>query len=117
MPPATSPAAARLRGLDRLRGAALLLMLVHHFTRWLSVEARDVLPGWPTLVVTDVAAPAFAIACGASVTLVSAARRRAGHHGGALHRTVLWRYARLVPIGAALSWVCFGRPYEFGVLQ
>ena len=37
----------RLPGLDRLRAAALLLMLFHHFTGWFHPgEARRILPGW-----------------------------------------------------------------------
>jgi uncharacterized membrane protein len=57
---------ARLPGLDRLRGAALLLMLVHHLTSWLVGDAAEAVPGWRTFPVTAVAAPAFAVAAGAS---------------------------------------------------
>jgi hypothetical protein len=102
----------RLPGLDRLRASALVLMLVQHLTQWLSGDARRVLPGTEQLLVTDLAAPAFAIACGASVALLVDR-----HPDDGLHRTVVVKYGRLVPIGVALSWVAFGRPWELGVLQ
>ena len=92
----------RLGGLDRLRGAALVLMLVHHFTDWYGGNARAVLPGWPGFALTDVAAPAFTIALGASVPLLLASRRRRGLPGWGIAVTTARRYGLLIPIGVAL---------------
>ncbi len=108
---------SRLVGLDRLRGAALLFMLVQHFTDWLAGDARRILPGWRWFVVTDLAAPAFAVAAGASLQLFVATRRAQGVDGAPLHTDVLRRYGLLIPIGAALGLVVFRNPWGFGVLE
>ena len=100
----------RLAGLDRLRAAALLLMVVQHVVEWLSGDARAVVPGWRWFIVTDLAAPAFAVAAGASLHLFLRTRRPS-------HRTVLRRYGLLVPIGVALGAVVFRHPTGFGVLE
>src|SRR4051794_29534377 len=71
-----SARAPRLPGLDRLRAAALLLMIVHHVVEWIAGDARRILPGWRWFAVTDIAAPAFAVACGASLQLFVTGRRR-----------------------------------------
>lgn len=116
--PAATTGNGRIPGLDRLRAAALLFMLVHHFVEWLSKgDARAVLPGWRYFAVTDLAAPAFAVAAGASLHLFVQARRRRGRTGASLHRAVLRRYGLLVPIGMAIGAVVFGSPLSFGVLE
>jgi peptidoglycan/LPS O-acetylase OafA/YrhL len=92
----------RLVGLDRLRGIALLLMLVQHLTEWLYGDARQVLPGWEGFAVTDVCAPAFTVAAGASGLLLVTALERKGRPG--IDATVLRRYGLLVPIGFLLQW-------------
>ena len=107
----------RLPGLDRVRGAALLLMLVHHFTEWLGDDAREILPGWRWFAVSDVAAPAFAVAAGASLHLFVEKRRRGGVDGAPLHADVLRRYGLLVPLGVVLGLVVFRNPFGFGVLE
>lgn len=101
MPP-TDGAGPRLVGLDRLRGAALLLMLVHHLSGWYGDDGRAVVPGWDGFAVTDVAAAAFTVALGASVPLLLASRARRGLGGWRLAGTVLRRYGLLIPIGVAL---------------
>jgi uncharacterized membrane protein len=108
---------SRLVGLDRLRGAALLFMLVQHFTDWLAGDARRVLPGWRWFAVTDLAAPAFAVAAGASLQLFVATRRARGVDGAPLHTDVLRRYGLLIPLGAALGLVVFRNAWGFGVLE
>src|SRR4051794_1210948 len=95
-------ASGRLPGLDRLRAAALLLMIVHHVVEWLAGDARRVPPRWRWFAVTDTAAPAFAVACGASLQLFVAGRRRR-HAIGRVAREVARRYGLLVPIGMALG--------------
>ena len=92
----------RLGGLDRLRGAALVLMLFHHFTGWFGGDPRAVIPGWPGFALTDVAAPAFTVALGASVPLLLRSRQRRGCSAPAIATIALRRYGLLVPIGVAL---------------
>jgi hypothetical protein len=100
--------------LDRLRAVALLLMLVHHVTGWLHGDPRGVLPGWDGFAVTDLAAPAFTVAAGASGVLLAEAMRRKGRP---VVLTVLRRYGLLLPIGAALHWVLFDASRGWGVLH
>jgi peptidoglycan/LPS O-acetylase OafA/YrhL len=116
-----SPAAAsppRNDALDRLRGAALVAMLVHHLTGWLTgIDARDVLPGWPEFALTDVAAPAFFVAAGMSLALFVASRRRRGLTTARLAGQIARRYGLLVPLGVGLRWVLGRSPSGFGVLE
>ncbi|MFP5578230.1 MAG: heparan-alpha-glucosaminide N-acetyltransferase domain-containing protein [Acidimicrobiia bacterium] len=107
----------RLVGLDRLRGAALLLMLVHHLTGWFGRDGRAVIPGWDGLAVTDVAAVAFTVALGASVPLLLASRARRGQGGWRLAGTVVRRYGLLIPIGVALRAALGFDLDDLGVLE
>src|SRR5829696_6899473 len=103
-PPATeAPTRRRLDALDRFRGAALVAMLVHHLCEWLAGDARTVLPGWPDFALTDLAAPAFFVAAGASCALLVESRRRRGLSAVRIAGVVLRRYGLLVPIGMALA--------------
>lgn len=105
----------RLPGLDRLRAAALLLMLFHHFTGWFHPgDARRILPGWDGFALTDVAAPAFTVAAGASGLLLAETLRRKGLP---VDRTILRRYGLLVPMGVLLHTVLWQRPWTWGVLH
>lgn len=116
MPPPPTPG-PRLVGLDRLRGAALLLMLVHHLTGWFGRDGRAAMPGWDGFAVTDVAAVAFTVALGASVPMLLASRARRGQRGWRLAGTVLRRYGLLIPIGVALrATLGFGLD-DIGVLE
>jgi Heparan-alpha-glucosaminide N-acetyltransferase, catalytic len=120
--PAAAPAPAsapggRLDALDRFRGAALVAMLLHHLCQWMTGDARAVLPGWPDFALTDVAAPAFFMAAGASCSLLVASRRRRGLSPVRIAGIVLRRYGLLVPIGMGMHRVLWGPPYSFGVLE
>jgi uncharacterized membrane protein len=116
VPPAPS-GVARVFALDRLRGLALVAMVVHHLTDWLTGDARAVLPGWSSFAVTDVAAPAFFVAAGASASLFVAARRRRGMSRPRVAAEVVRRYALLVPIGLAFDWLLWRHPTMFGVIE
>lgn len=115
-PVATKPT-SRLAGLDRLRGLALLMMLVHHFTGWLTHSPREVLPGFDGLALTDLAAPAFAITAGASLALFVDRALHRGTDGNELGRQVLRRYGVLVPVGMLLTLAALSNPFYFGVLD
>lgn len=116
MPP-TNARGPRLVGLDRLRGAALLLMLVHHLAGWFGADARSAIPGWERFAVTDVAAVAFTVALGASVPMMLASRARLGQSGWRLAGTVLRRYGLLIPIGWTLRVVLGFNMGNVGVLE
>lgn len=107
----------RSDALDRLRGLALVAMVVHHLTEWLTGDARAVLPGWRSFSLTDAAAVAFFLAAGASMALFVAGRRRRGMARRRVGAQVLRRYGMLVPIGLALDWVFWRNPLMFGVLE
>jgi hypothetical protein len=116
--PSPDPAGGRDNALDRLRGAALVAMLVHHLTGWLTgIDARDVLPGWPEFAVTDVAAPAFFVAAGMSLALFTASRRRRGLSSSRVAVQITRRYGLLVPLGVGLRWALGRSPWDFGVLE
>lgn len=107
----------RVGGLDLLRGAALVAMLVHHFSDWFGEGAREVVPGWSGFAITDVAAPAFTVALGASVPLLIESRRRRGLGEVAIALVALRRYALLVPLGVALRWAVGFDLGRLGVLE
>jgi uncharacterized membrane protein len=113
----TPSGSARIVALDRLRGLALVAMVVHHMTEWLTGEARAVLPGWPSFAVTDVAAPAFFVAAGSSASLFMAACRRRGMTRPRVAAVMLRRYGLLVPIGLAFDWLLWRHPAMFGVIE
>jgi peptidoglycan/LPS O-acetylase OafA/YrhL len=108
---------ARAEALDRLRGIALVAMLVHHLVDWTTGDAREVLPGWRAFSVTDAAAVAFFVAAGASMALFVSSRRGRGLSRGHVGAQVLRRYGLLVPIGMALDWVLWREPLMCGVLE
>ena len=107
----------RVGALDRLRAVALLMLLVHHLTDWLVGDARSILPGWEGFVLTDVAAPAFAIAAGASSVLFMESMRRKGHEPGAIAVDVVRRYGLLVLYGIGIHWALWGEALGWGVLE
>jgi len=107
----------RWSALDRLRGVALVGMLIHHLTEWMAGDARTILPGWQSFAVTDVAAVAFFVAAGASLGLFVSSRRARGTSRGRVATQVLRRYGLLVPIGLTLDWVFWRHPAMFGVLE
>lgn len=118
--PPSPPAALssrRLEALDRFRGAALVAMLLHHVLEWLSGDARQLIPGWEAFTLTDVAAPAFFVAAGASCSLLVTSRARRHWPAWRIAGVVLRRYGLLVPVGMSLVWVLWRAPYTFGVLE
>jgi hypothetical protein len=108
---------ARAEALDRLRGIALVAMLVHHIVDWTTGDAREVLPGWRAFSVTDAAAVTFFVAAGASMALFVSSRRGRGLSRGHVGAQLIRRYGLLVPIGMALDWVLWREPLMCGVLE
>jgi hypothetical protein len=107
----------RWSALDRLRGVALVGMLIHHLIEWMTGDARAVLPGWRSFALTDVAAVAFFVAAGASLGLFVSSRRARGMSRRRVAAQVLRRYGVLVPVGLTLDWVLWRDPAMFGVLE
>lgn len=107
----------RVGALDRLRAVALLMLLTHHITDWLVGDARSILPGWDGFALTDVAAPAFAMAAGASSVLFMESMRRRGHEAGPIAVDVVRRYGLLVLYGIGIHWALWGDALGWGVLE
>jgi hypothetical protein len=107
----------RLAVIDRLRAAALVLMLMHHFTKWLAGDPRHILPGWEGFAVSDLAAPAFATAAGASAWLFTESRLLRGDRTARVLATVVRRYGLLIPTGILLQTWTSHDPWDWGVLQ
>lgn len=90
-------------------------MLVHHLLSWTGgdEQVRRLLAVSGGMNATDLAAPAFALAAGASASL--AGRRNAGRPGEL--RAVLRRWAGIAAWGVAISFVLDGHLDAIGVLE
>lgn len=106
----------RFDGLDRLRGVALFAMLVHHLLSWTGGDerVRELLQVADGFVATDLAAPAFAVAVGASAVL-SAPRVRSG--GSAAGWRNARRWGEIFVWGVVLGVAIDGKINSFGVLE
>jgi hypothetical protein len=93
------------------------MMLVHHFTAWLTHSPRSVLPGFPGLAFSDVAAPVFALTAGAGLALFLERSAHKGMPAHELRQQVIRRYGALVPIGMMLTLVALSNPFYFSVLD
>jgi len=60
----------RWHSLDVLKGLALWAMITHHFHKWTGGEVDGRFVGFDHFVVTDLAAPLFAVALGAGAAVV-----------------------------------------------
>lgn len=107
----------RFDALDRFRGIALVLMLLQHLIEWLSGEARQLVPGWESFILTDLSAPAFFVAAGASCALLVASRNRRNWPAWRIAGVVVRRYGLLIAVGMSLVWVMWRAPFTFGVLE
>ena len=107
----------RWSALDRLRGIALVGMVIHHLTEWMAgtpgpdtgmavLRSSRTWPRWPS-----------SWPPGASLALFVSSRRPRGCPGDGSRPQVLRRYGLLVPIGLALDWVFWRHPAMFGVLE
>jgi hypothetical protein len=92
-------------------------MLLHHFTKWLAGDPRHILPGWVGFAITDLAAPAFATAAGASAWMFFQTRVARGQSPVRVFATVLRRYGLLIPTGILLQTWTSHMPWDWGVLQ
>lgn len=100
---ASPPGAVRWGSLDVLRGLALYLMVAHHLAKWTGGRVAERFVGFEGLLVTDIAAPIFAVGAGAAAFLVGQ-RISAGRRpdlGRA--RTALWRWTQVMLAGLAID--------------
>jgi hypothetical protein len=104
---------SRFDGLDRLKAVALWAMLLHHLLAWTVGDARHLL-GDGQAAVTDLAAPAFAVAAGAGAAIVG---RRLRERDGAGTARVLGRWAVIAAWGVALGVRGDGAVDSVGVLE
>lgn len=98
-PPGPVPAGTpRWPSLDVLKGVALWAMIAHHLNKWAGgdIDARFV--GYDHFIVTDLAAPVFAVALGAAA-VVAGSRVDTW---GAL-RGPAWRWAQILALGIAID--------------
>lgn len=103
-PALAAPRPERWPSLDRLRGLALCLMVVHHFLDWTGGDGRRRLPGFEGFALTDLAAPAFALGLGAAAYLVGQQVRPVGEGvRWPRARRALRRYAEVLALGLALD--------------
>lgn len=116
MPSAPPTAGARFVGLDRLKGLALGLMLLHHLLSWTigGDRARPML-GWiDDMAITDLAAPMFAVGAGAAAVLVSSRRPRGDWPAFGQGAR---RWAVIAAWGVFVSFTTDGDIDSFGVLE
>ncbi len=69
-PAAAPPRAFRWHSLDVLKGIALWAMVAHHFARWTGGHVEERFLGFEYFLVTELAAPVFAVGLGAAAVVV-----------------------------------------------
>lgn len=93
----------RWHSLDVLKGLALWAMIAHHFQKWAAGEVDGRFIGFDTYVVTDLAAPLFAVALGAAAVVVGARiEDRRGLPGS------MWRWGQILLIGVGIDLATHG---------
>ena len=102
VPPPARPS-ARWGSLDVLRGVALYLMVVHHFAKWTGGRVEERFVGFDGLLLTDLAAPVFAVGVGAAAFLVGRRIATGGAGGRQRARTALWRWTQVLLAGLAID--------------
>ena len=107
----TAPAVLRWHSLDVLKGLALWAMIAHHLQKWAGGEVDGRFIGFDTFVVTDLAAPIFAIALGAAAVVVGARVEGWSDLTGPV-----WRWTQILVLGLAIDLVTHGAIEGRGVL-
>lgn len=90
----------RWHALDVLKGLALWLIIAHHFNKWAGGNIDERFVGFDHFVVTDLAAPMFALALGAGAVMVGS---RITAWAGL--RAPLWRWGQILLVGLAIDLV------------
>jgi uncharacterized membrane protein len=116
-----APAAVKTRivALDALRGLALIMMGLDHAAAAVNVslqaetyggQAATLLswPYWVSGMLTNIAAPAFWLLSGVSVSLLEASRRRAGASEADITRFLLIRALVILTLDLTICWAAWG---------
>lgn len=109
--PRTPARRVRWHSLDVLKGLALWAMITHHFHKWAGGEVDGRFLGFDHFVVTDLAAPLFAVALGAGAAVVGDRVDGPGDLAAATRR-----WAQILLIGLAIDLVTHGAIEGRGVL-
>lgn len=107
----TTSAPTRWHSLDVLKGVALWAIIAHHFHKWAGGSVHDRFVGFDGFVVTDLAAPIFAVALGAAAVVVGDRIRRWSDLAAAA-----WRWTEVLAIGLGLDLATDGVFQGRGVL-
>jgi hypothetical protein len=104
MSPQRSDPPVRYRGLDRLRGLGLWLMVAHHLNSWTvgSVLTRERVKGFERYATTDLAPVLFIIALGGAAVIVGS-RLRDRRGAGTLGVARRWAMILLAALGLELA--------------
>lgn len=96
--PAATARAPRWHSLDVLKGLALWAMIAHHVNKWAGGDIDERFVGFDHFIVTDLAAPVFALALGAAAVVV-------GSRIGTWHdlRRPVWRWTQILLLGVAID--------------
>lgn len=88
----------RWHSLDVLKGLALWAMIAHHLNKWAGGDIDRRFIGFDHFIVTDLAAPVFAVALGAAAVVV-------GSRVDTLSdlRGPVWRWAQILALGIAID--------------
>lgn len=84
----------RWHSLDVVKGVALWAIIAHHFQKWAGGSVHGRFIGFDGFVVTDLAAPTFAVALGAAAVVVGDRVQRWSDLANAA-----WRWAEVLVIG------------------
>lgn len=101
----------RWHSLDVLKGLALWALIAHHFQKWAAGEVDGRFIGFDHYVVTDLAAPLFAVALGAAAVVVGDRIKGRSDIPGPL-----WRWTQILLVGLAIDFVTHGAIEGRGVL-
>lgn len=101
--PADAPAGApsrsfRWHSLDVLKGIALWAMVAHHFARWTGGHVEERFLGFERFLVTELAAPVFAVGLGAAAVVAGV---RVSSWAGL--RGPMWRWGQILLLGIAID--------------
>ena len=89
----------RWHSLDVLKGVALWAMIAHHFNKWAGGEVDGRFIGFEHFLVTDLAAPLFAVALGAAAVVVGSRARAGKGLGGPIRR-----WGEILVLGLVIDW-------------
>jgi uncharacterized membrane protein len=110
-PAARSERSPRWHSLDVVKGIALFAMVAHHFQGWAAGPVKDRFIGFDEFIVTDLAAPLFAVGLGAAAVVVGDRVRTWRDLLGPARR-----WAEILVVGLVIDLVTHGAIEGRGVL-